>query len=72
MSQRTIVEFNHDYAELFDKDPEIFLNGIRTLLNEGSTVGVVDCLNRFGIKVTPTMHHSDRRNLFTPIGEFTF
>ena len=72
MSQRTIVEFNHDYADLIAKDRDIFLHGIVTMLREGSTVGVIDCLNRFGVKVTSTMHHSDERKLVTQFSETKF
>lgn len=36
MSQRTIVEFNHDMGFKIEKDPEGFVRAIRSLVNGGS------------------------------------
>jgi len=65
MSQRTIVEFNHDLAYRIERDPEGFLRAISHMLNSGVSDADIshekrrrDDLERYGIRVTPTHHHS--------------
>lgn len=61
MSNRTIVEFNHDYAGEIDRDPEGFLRAIRTMLNSGvndTESQKRDSLSRYGVRTSPTHHHS--------------
>lgn len=63
MSQRTIVEFNHDLAFRIDDDPEGFLLAIRTMLNSGvngNESAKVESLRHFGVRTTPTHHHSSK------------
>jgi hypothetical protein len=76
MSQRTIVEFNHDLAFRIDEDPEGFLRAVRHMLNSGANQSegyIVDALNRFGVRTTPTHHHSTKAEVvLTTDGGFEF
>lgn len=61
MSNRTIVEFNHDLAGEIDRDPEGFLLAVKAMLNSGVTARESDkrdALSRFGVRTSPTHHHS--------------
>ncbi len=61
MSNRTIVEFNHDYAPEIGRDPEGFVLAVRTMLNSGVNdrdSDKRDELRRFGVVTAPTHHHS--------------
>jgi hypothetical protein len=63
MSNRTIVEFNHDYAGEIDRDPEGFLRAVRAMLNSGvndSESSKRDALEKFGVATSPTHHHSSK------------
>lgn len=63
MSQRTIVEFNHDYAGAIDRDPDGFLRAIRNMLNSGVNENESDKrdrLDHYGVRTSPTHHHSDK------------
>ncbi|WP_269582015.1 hypothetical protein [Roseibium sp. Sym1] len=60
MSQRTIVEFNHDFGYRIKEDPEEFLRLVTLMINGGSRAREVeDGLTDFGVTVTPTHHHSE-------------
>ena len=78
MSNRTIVEFNHDFSGSIDKDPEGFLLALKEMLRSG-----VNCcpenkngreieieLSRFGVTTIPTAHHSEDRRVI--IGSHTY
>lgn len=61
MSNRTIVEFNHDLANEIDKDPDGFVRAISEMLNSG--VNETECrrrrsLKKYGVTTTPTHRHS--------------
>lgn len=70
MSQRTIVEFNHDCGHEIDRDPEGFLRALRHLINSGSGTRENEALERFGVRVTPTHHHSVRARVVLGDGYF--
>jgi hypothetical protein len=62
MSQRTIVEFNHDLGRKIDDDPQGFVEAVREMIRAG--VNDMPCdtsaaLRRFGVTTSPTHHHSD-------------
>ena len=66
MGNRTIVEFNHDYAHKIDDDPEGFLRAIRTMLSSGvneQESDKRDALALFGVRTSPTHHHSSRAEI---------
>lgn len=61
MSNRTIVEFNHDLAGNIARDPDGFLRAIMEMMNHGVTEHedrLRGTLRRFGITTSPTHHHS--------------
>ena len=61
MSNRTILELNHDFAGNIARDPDGFLRAINELLNHGVTdheCRLRDALQRFGVRTSPTHHHS--------------
>lgn len=73
MSMRTIVEFNHDCGDAIERNPAGFVDAITRMINGGSGArGVTRDLEYFGVKVTPTMHHSDDRKLVTKFAEYDF
>lgn len=62
MSQRTIVEFNHDLWFQIDDDPGGFVAAILQMLRSGSNGdNTRDDLRRYGVQVAPTAHHTDTR-----------
>lgn len=61
MSQRTIIEINHDYSHTIARDPEVFLDALRSMLSSAGP-RTYEPLKHFGITVVETVHHStDRR-----------
>lgn len=64
MSQRTIVEFNHDFGGAIDRDPEGFVQAIRAMINGGATDRYAnEHLRRYGVTASPTCHHSGIRKV---------
>lgn len=62
MSNRTIVEFNHDFAHEIERDPKGFMGTIKKMLCFGSNAPGLDTgLARYGIKTAPTCSHVDTR-----------
>lgn len=73
MSNRTIVEFNHDYAGEIASDPDGFVRAVRAMLNNGinlhpSSAERREPLSRFGVTATVTAHHSEERRVI--IGDY--
>ena len=56
MSNRTLLEINHDLGAIIERDPEGFAAAIGMLLRSGNPNRA---LERFGVSVGPTRHHSD-------------
>jgi hypothetical protein len=74
MSNRTIVEFNHDYAGEIRKYPEQFVQLVGLALNSGSE-REWEPLERFGVRQIVMRHHSDdaevvltKHDLHFPLG----
>ena len=62
MSQRTIVEFNHDLGRRIDEDPQGFVDAVREMIRagvNGNTSGTTEALRWYGVVTSPTHHHSD-------------
>lgn len=58
MSVRTIVEFNHDYGHVIDRDPDGFMRSLRTVL-AGNGRGEWDNLRlHYGVRYLVKRHHS--------------
>lgn len=73
MSQRTIVEFNHDFGHKIEDDPEGFVDAVCDMIRSGAGSRTVqDRLRSFGVQTTPTMHHSDERVLKTRHAQYRF
>lgn len=61
MSNRTIVEFNHDLAHQIRNDPTGFAQAILSMLNSGVNDAESDLRNdlkHYGVSTSPTYHHS--------------
>ena len=66
MSQRTIVEFNHDFGHRINDDPNGFISLIMEVIRGGVTENTCEtrrALRRFGVSTTPTHHHSCKATL---------
>ncbi len=64
MSSRTVVEFNHDYGNNIFEKPAEFMTLLRMMINSGSNDAELQRkLSMFGVTVTPTAHHSCKREL---------
>lgn len=71
MSNRTIIELNHDDHAIIMNDPSGFLAAIDALMRHGYNGNnesqlmrhIKDGLELYGVTVTPTCHHSDDRVL---------
>lgn len=59
MSNRSLLEFNHDYAHEIKSEPDAFLKALRHYLNcaERETAGG---LERFGVRRISMRHHADK------------
>lgn len=57
MSVRTVVEFNHDYANMIERDPDGFVMDLRTALNSGDKRDWKR-LEMFGLREIVQRHHS--------------
>lgn len=59
MSQRTIIEFNHDYVGDLRRHPEVF-DRLLTYLSSGGYPGnEKEDFRRFGITILRRRHHSE-------------
>lgn len=59
MSNRTLIEFNHDRWFKVQSDKDGFVEAILEMLRAGGTPYVVDRLDDFGITYVSQRHHSD-------------
>ena len=64
MSIRTIVEINHDFGHQIERNPEAFLRALRHYINSTSERNGAE-LERFGVRVAWSGHHSDDRKVVT-------
>lgn len=69
MSQRTIIEINHDYLHDIEKDGLLFISFLRRALASGADVDWIP-LRHYGINKVVQLHHSDERKVVTNFGEF--
>ena len=59
MSNRTIIEINHDLWHRIEKDPEAF-GKLVAEYTRACSHDVSDRLQHFGANVLATVHHSDK------------
>jgi hypothetical protein len=57
MSNRSLLEFNHDYAGTIKRDPEGFLRAIEMYLNSACD-DTASPLRHYGVTVKHMRHHS--------------
>lgn len=78
MSMRTIVEFNHDLGREIDARPDEFVALILEMIRGGVNGNPENKrgaeleyqLSRFGVRTTPTCHHSEDRRVI--LGRHTY
>lgn len=58
MSNRTLIEINHDFSGDIGRNPEAFLSALLSYLASASRDRVLE-LDGFGITVFGMRHHSD-------------
>ncbi len=58
MSNRTLIEINHDYAHKIEGNQESFCRALGLYLNSGNRENA-DQLERYGVRVFGMRHHSD-------------
>lgn len=58
MSNRTLMEFNHDFAVKIAENPHGFARVLYRYLNSTDTI-VLPELEAYGVTVGPTRHHSE-------------
>lgn len=60
MSNRTLIEINHDYGHEIERHPERFMAFLEDLIRGGSQADLNERFRvLFGIRVFGTRHHSD-------------
>ena len=62
MSNRTIVEFNHDQWGAIRDRPEEFVEAVLLMLRCGANEAR-DSMSRFGVQCGPTVHHTNQRRV---------
>lgn len=60
MSNRTVVEFNHDVWMKIEADRLGFAGAILEMLRGGGTPRAVEALEHYGVTYAGQRHHSDR------------
>lgn len=60
MSNRSLIEFNHDCWPKIEADREGFAHAVLEMSRAGGTPEAVAALARFGVTFVGTRHHSDR------------
>lgn len=58
MSNRSLIEINHDFSHLIEHDSEAFLLALGRYLRSGSTRNAVE-LERWGVRVFGMRHHTE-------------
>jgi hypothetical protein len=62
MSQRSIIEINHDYSHVIDENPYTFVNLLKRALGSGSDESWAP-LRRYGVTRVTQCHHSEDRRV---------
>lgn len=65
MSQRTIVEINHDLAHAIERNPDDFMMTLRMYLGSGDPRHAERLRLSYGFNVAWRGHHSDERSVVT-------
>lgn len=70
MSQRSVCEFNHDYAHYIERNPEMFCELLRRALAGGDKESWEELGLRFGLKRIIQRHHSDDGEVVLKFGKY--
>jgi hypothetical protein len=62
VSFRTIIEINHDLGHMIDTHPDAFVRLLGSYIR-GADPNLVEALERYGIRVVETAHHSTEREV---------
>jgi hypothetical protein len=60
MSNRSLIEFNHDCWPAIEDDPIGFAGAVLEMSRAGGTPRAVDALERYGVTYVGTRHHSEK------------
>lgn len=60
MSQRSLIEINHDNTGAIERDPAMFIRALSQYLASGLVRERDPVLERFGVRVISRRHHSDK------------
>lgn len=66
MSNRTLIEINHDNCHDIVRGQEAFMQAIIEMMRGGGSPRVVEQLERFGVTHVGQRHHSDRCSVSYP------
>lgn len=66
MSNRSLIEFNHDCWPKIASDREGFANAVLEMSRAGGTPQAVDHLERYGVTYVGQRHHSERATVEYP------
>jgi translation initiation factor 2 beta subunit (eIF-2beta)/eIF-5 len=70
MSNRTIIELNHDYGHAIQRDPETFIRFLLSHINSANDPETIASLRHYGVVVVETVHHSTDRKVVIGNREF--
>jgi len=59
MSNRSMIEFNHDCWPKIEDDKDGFVNAVLEMSRAGGTPRAVEALERYGVTFVGTRHHSE-------------
>lgn len=63
MSQRTLLQFNHDQAHKIEREPAPFLSALGDLMRGGPSDHNLIVLGSYGVTWHGQRHHSDGFNI---------
>lgn len=64
MSLRTILEINHDFTAMIQRDPIGFTQAVTDHLRSAGRPEIIEMLRtRYGVNIVETVHHSTPRSV---------
>lgn len=59
-SNRSLIEFNHDFVSKIEEDPKVFAKLVCEYLNWSEDMAAqIDLLQGFGVRIIAMKHHSN-------------
>jgi len=62
MSNRSLIEINHDFSHVIERDPYSFASALCRYLGSASPANA-EALERYGVRIFGMRHHSDSFNI---------